>query len=285
MYEQIRYVNHLNESLEVGSDNKVYVNENDLHNYSWESITVGDKISGFRRGIVTKTLPLRIIGVDQEEKNEILNNIYQLGEKDILATQSGRLYVGEYYLKCYVSESKKSDYLKKALRYTADEITVTTDHGFWIKETSYTFLRRDDQGGGGDTPIVTTKRNFDYNYDFPYDYLSANGVRRLYNPSFVPSNFRIVMYGPKENPYVKIGANVYRINVSLLGSEYVIIDSIEKTVEKHKFDGTVENCFMLRDRDYYIFQKIAPRENPVIWDGDFRFDVILFDERSEPLWI
>lgn len=283
-YETFRYVNHLNETL-TDMDSKVWVNESDLHDYEWDTITQSDKISGFTRGITQKSLPLRIIADTEEEKWQILNQIYEIAEKDILSKSYGKFWVGDYYFKCYVLKTKKSDYRKRAFRYAANEITLVSDYPYWIKETVHVFLRRDDDSSGGDAPIVTTKRNFDYNYDFPYDYLSAEGVRKLYNPSFTASNFRMIIYGSAHNPQVKIGDYTYQVNVDLLSSEYITIDSVEKTIIKTKFDGTKENVFGDRNKESYIFQKIEAGNNSVIWDGSFRFDVVLFDERSEPLWI
>ena len=284
MYEEITIENHLGEKVIVGQNNKIFVNENDLRDYAWDSLTQGDKISGFTRGIVSKTLPLRIVGSDFSDKNAIMNRIYEVCEKDIIATKYSKIYVGDYYFKCYISESKKKDYLKKALKYSADEIKVTTDYGFWIKESLNRFDRSGESSSDTDAPIVTTKRNLDFNFDFNIDFLSVDGIRKLYNYSFADSNFKMTIYGAKSNPTVQIGGNTYKVFTELLASEKLEIDSISKTVVKYKYDGTIENVFNLRDKSNYIFQRIPSGSNSVIWDGDFAFDIILYDERSEPLW-
>lgn len=65
----------------------------------------------------------------------------------------------------------------------------------------------------------------------------------------------------------------------------VSIDSIAKTILLTKRDGTVENHFHQRNRESYIFEKIPAGSNIVTWDKTFKFDVVLFEERSEPKWI
>jgi hypothetical protein len=194
----------------------------------------------------------------------------------------GKIYVGDYYLKCYVSKSKKKNYLKKALRYSEDEITVTTDYPWWTKEIKYSYMVGDIPLPDGE--IVTTKRNLDYNFDYPIDYLSNRGSRALYNSAIVDSNFKLIMYGPCENPQIKISGHLYQVNVTLIATEYVVVDSVTKKITKHNYDGTDINVFNLRNKNSYIFERIPAGVNMILWDGSFRFDLILYDERSEPLW-
>ena len=53
MLEQLRFINHVNEELIFGKGG-VFVNYSDLHDYRWQYTADGDKISVFKRGIVTK---------------------------------------------------------------------------------------------------------------------------------------------------------------------------------------------------------------------------------------
>ena len=120
---------------------------------------------------------------------------------------------------------------------------------------------------------------------YTIDYLSNRGSRALYNPAVVDANFKLIMYGPCVNPQVKINNHIYQVFVTLIATEYVVIDSVSKTIKKHNYDGTETNVFSLRNKNSYIFKRIDAGENMLIWDGTFRFDLILFDERSEPVWI
>lgn len=283
-YEVLRYINHLGESLTAGMDNRLYVNENDLRDYSWDNDTKGDKISGFKKSITTKNVPLRVIGSTWDDKNTVLNSLFQVVEKDVLAKEYGKIYIGEYYLKCFVTGSKKSNYLKKALRYAEDEITITTDYPWWVKEIQYSYIVED---GNSDKPypIVTTKRNLDYNFDYNLDYSSSDGAKTVYNTSIVPANFKLVIYGGARDPYVKINQHTYQVFDTLYDNERIEIDSATKKIRKLKFDGTWESAYSKRNKESYIFQKLEAGPNQLIWDGTFAFDLIIYDERSEPLWI
>lgn len=283
-YETFKYVNHLGEEVLAGSDNKLFVNENDLRDYSWSNITKGEKISGFEKKITSKSVPFRVIGEDEDNKNYILNNLFQVTEKDVLASEYGKIYIGEYYLKCYVTGTKKSNYIKKALKYAEDELEITTDYPWWIKEIKYSYEKRTGSDSGSHD-IVTTKRNLDYNFDYNIDYSSSDGAKTIYNTSIVPANFLLRIYGGARDPYVKINQHVYQVYDTLYDNEIIEIDSATKKVRKLKFDGTWESAYSKRNKDSYIFQKLEAGPNQLIWDGTFALDIIIYDERSEPLWI
>lgn len=282
-YELFTYKNHLNESLPMGQDGKIFVNESDLHDFSWNNVSEGGKISAFTKEIEDRNIPLVIIGATKEERNNILNKLFVLAEKDVLTNTYGRLFYGDYYLKCFVTGSKKQNYRKKADRYAEDQLTITTDYPWWIRELKYSYKVGDEPLP--ESEIVTGKRNLDYNFDYNIDYLSNEGARNLYNSAVVDSNFKLIMYGPVENPKIEINQHVYQVNVSLLASEYVEIDSVTKKIRKKNYNGVWSNEFSKRNRDSYIFKRIDAGNNNLIWDGKFRFDLILYDERSEPPWI
>ena len=69
-----------------------------------------------------------------------------------------------------------------------------------------------------------------------------------------------------------------------MSREYLEIDSVQKTVDLVQIDGTHVSVLNYRDRDNYIFQKIAPGMNYISWNNGFSFEITVFDERSEPPW-
>jgi hypothetical protein len=81
-----------------------------------------------------------------------------------------------------------------------------------------------------------------------------------------------------------IGDNVYQVNCSIEYDEYLVIDSKEKKVLLHHANGKIETKFNDRNRDYYIFEKIPNGIVPIDWYNCSDFDVIIYDERSEPKW-
>lgn len=273
MLEKITYKNHINEEINFG-ENNIFVNTNDLHDFSWSHTSKNDRISAFKTGVVKKTIPVIILCNSEEDGIRLRNKLYECAEKDLLALKYGKIIIGDYYFKCYISGSKKTDYLIEK-RYMKASLTIVSDLPMWVKETTTTF----GYGSAG-----KASGNMDFNNDFPMDYTSNILEQTLNNTGFVDCNFKIRIYGACENPEVVIAGHTYKVNASVELNEYLEIDSIEKTIILTHADGTKKNCFNLRSRDSYIFQKIPPGIS-FVSKGEFKFDVTIFEERSEPKWI
>ena len=272
MLERITYKNHVNEVIEFGKGG-IYVNESDLHDFTWNTNSKNNKISSFNRKVITKSLPVVIACTSKEDGIAKRNRLFEVMEKDVLANKHGRITSGDYYLKCYVTGSKKSDYLRSK-RLMIVTLTITTDLPYWIKETVTTF----GYGAG------SVGKNLDFNNDFPYDYASELAAKPLNNTSFVPCNFRMNIYGPCVMPKVTIAGHEYGVSVTVAANEYLQIDSINKTIVLTHTDGTTTNCFNLRQRDFYIFEKMPVGVSNVTTNTEFKFDITLLEERSEPKW-
>lgn len=273
MLEKIMYKNHVNEVLEFGT-NGLFVNESDLHDFTWGITSKNNRISSFNRGVISKSLPVVIACASEEEGIEKRNKLFEIMEKDVLANKHGRIIIGDYYLKCFVTGSKKSDYLKTK-RQLMISLAITTEFPHcWIRETITTF----GYGAG------MQGKNLDFNNDFPYDYASELAAKPLNNTGFVPSNFRMNIYGPCVNPKVTIAGHDYEVSVSVAANEYLTIDSISKTIVLTHTDGRTTNCFNLRNKKSYIFEKMPAGVSNVISNTDFKYDITLLEERSEPKW-
>lgn len=273
MLKEIKYVNHVNETIKLDTP-QIFVQDCDLYNFEWSVTSKNDRISGFRRGIKSKSVTLIIKGSTPDECNRLCDRLSDVMEKDTLAVEPGKLFVGEYYLKCFVVESKKTEYVKKQ-GFVKVTLKVTTDSAFWTKESITTF-------GYG---IANKGDNLDFHGDFPSDYTSNMLGKQLNNTGFFDTNFKIVIYGLCENPGVTIAGHLYKVDASVARNEYLTIDSVNKTVTLVHTDGKVENCFHLRNKDSYIFKKIPCGVSNVSTSGDFKFDIVLLEERSEPKWI
>lgn len=271
MQERLQYRNHIGEVIDFGR-NGIFVKGNALHDYSWTPSQRNGKISSFRREIAKRSLPVVIFCQTPEEGVAARNRLMEVAEKDILAKKPGRIIIGEYYYKCYITDSKKSKYLASRRRMEA-ELTVTSDEPRWVRETLFTLRKAglEDPGMG-------------YPHDYPFDY--ASGFRRsaIVNTGFTASNFRMIIYGPCTDPVVNVSGHNYVVKGEINAGEYITIDSDAKKVTKTQTDGTVSNLFNFRGRDSYIFEKIASGNNLVSWDGDFGVDIVLLEERSEPKW-
>jgi hypothetical protein len=272
MIEQIKYINHRNETLDFGAEG-MFINKNDLRDFDWKIVSKNNRITGFKKGVVAKTIPVIISTLSEEECKAKQNALYEVCEKDVLAVKHGRLVIGDYYMKCFVTTSKKKDYLKSR-QYKSVQIKISTDMPYWVKETITTF----GYGAGA------AGSNLDFNNDFPYDYTSNIMNQKLNNTGFVPENFRMNIYGPCINPQITIGGHVYEVAKEFEANEYLTIDSIAKTITLTHTDGAVENCFNLRNKESYIFEKIPVGVNTVSGNAEFKFDITLFEERGEPKW-
>lgn len=274
MLEQLKYKNHLNEVFEFGKDG-IFVNANELHDYEWEVTTKNNRIVALDRVVREKSLPVVIICENESQGIQARNKLFEVVETDVLALQHGRIIIGDYYFKCYVTKSTKENYLTSK-RLMQMELTVTSDFPFWTKETVVSFNNKQNQ--------KVDSEYLDYNIDHPFDYLNTLDVMELNNTGFVGANFRLIVYGACSDPTVYIGGHAYRVNCDIETGEYLTIDSSTKKITLTAVDGTVTNVFNRRDRGSYIFQRIPAGVNMVSWEGDIRFDVVILDERSEPKW-
>lgn len=273
MLEQLKYKNHMNEVFEFGKDG-IFVDMSDLHDYEWTVTKKGNRIAALDYTITKKKLPVIIICNTEEKGIAARNRLMEIAEKDALALQHGRIIIGDYYFRCFVTKSEKEDYLFTK-RHMIVTLTLTTDFPYWVKETTTPYGIVEDQG---DSEFL------DYNMDFPIDYFSDVASKQVVNTNFVASNFRLIIYGPCVNPSVSIAGHIYQVNCTVGSNEFLTIDSSTKKIFLTANDGTVTNKFNDRYRASYIFEKIPTGSNVVAWNGDFAFDVILLEERSEPKW-
>lgn len=276
MLERIKYVNHINEEIVFG-DFPYFVNYNDLRDFAWDVTTRNDRIASFKKGVVSKSLPVIIKCKKEAEGYDARNKMFEVFEKDVLACKHGTLYVGDYYLKCFITGSKKANYLI-AKEFMTLDLTLQTDLPQWVKETTIPIGARADE----------TADFLDYPQIYPHDYKNVQVKGFINNTNFIASNFRLIIYGEIINPTIYIAGHKYNVNVELNQDDRLIIDSIEKTITLVRDNGTGDriNCFNLRNRDSYIFEKIPTGENLFMSPNDYiRFDITLLDERSEPQWI
>lgn len=273
MLEQLKYKNHLNEVFEFGKDG-IFVNTSDLHDYSWTVTKKNNRISSLDRVVETRKLPVVIFCASEEKGIAARNKLLEIAEKDVLALKHGKIIIGDYYFRCFVTQSVKKNYLTSR-RMIEITLTLTSDFPYWVKESAFVFSKPGNTGAGG---------YLDYGFDHPFDYYSTTNNKTMTSTGFVGANFRMIIYGECRNPAIYIGGYKYQVNCDVAKNEYLTIDSVAKTVILTQNDGTQINAFKYRSDDSYIFEKIPAGKQSVTWDGDFGFDVTILEERSEPLW-
>ena len=273
MLEQLKYKNHQNEVFEFGKDG-IFVETNELHDYEWSVTKKGNRIASLDYAVSKRKLPVVIICDTEAKGIAARNKLMEVVEKDVLAMKHGRIIIGDYYFRCFVTKSQKKNYLTTK-RWMEITLTLTTDFPYWVRETTASFGNSIKSGNAG--------ANLDFPYGYPFDF--SNSVQAVKNTGFVDSNFRMIFFGACSNPAVYVAGHLYQVNCDVAPGEYLTIDSVSKKIYLTANDGTTTNVFKFRNKDSYIFEKIPPGEHSVLIEGEFGVDITLLEERSEPKWI
>lgn len=110
----IFYENHTGERIDLNSEN-IILQYQEFFNYSWDAATRNRKIKGFKRDSATLPVTVAVTAETEDEYLQIIEEFYRITEKDILAVAPGKLYINEYYLRCYISGDIKQDAFKGIL--------------------------------------------------------------------------------------------------------------------------------------------------------------------------
>lgn len=269
----VRYVNH--NGTEVNLNKEPYkMLASDLLDYEWEVSTTSNRIVGFGYTVREKALNIDVHRSREVGARENMNVLTEIFETDILSGVPGKLYIDEQYMNCYIKSSEKDNWGTDQIIQC--EYGIVTDFPFWIKEKflSYPVFDGDESD------------NFlEFPYDFPFDYTSQQkGISTLDNDHYADANFKLTIYGPVVNPIINIGGYPYEVNTTVEANEYLVIDSTKNAVTRTLTDGTIVNEYNKRSFENSVFRPIPPGNNNVVWSGDFGWDIVLYQERSEPKW-
>lgn len=269
------YENHAGERIDLNSEN-IILQYQEFFNYSWDAATRNRKIKGFKRDSATLPVTVAVTAETEDEYLQIIEEFYRITEKDILAVAPGKLYINEYYLRCYISGDIKQDAFKGIL-FQIKNLTLVTDYPFWIKETTYQYFPEPPEA------VKYTELEEGIMFpEFPFDFCTETGEEVLINPSFNDSNFIMTIYGFAENPQLNIAGHPYKVEATINEGEQLVINSLTHTVQKIGRLGEITNLYNARGKIYSVFKKIPPGTNTLQWSGGFGVDIKLFDERSEP---
>lgn len=277
MLENIRYINHLGETIRFDGSENIILAHNDLRDYAWAYETESDRITEFKlTGKTEKSLPVRIIGT-ADEVRESRNNLFRIINADITANKPGAIWYDDYYMTGFIFESSKARYMPD---YGNITLKFVTDNPYWIKENLLTFR----QGQSVDNGDFGKYKKYPYRYAYRYADSSEN--QTVTNEALSPAPFILKIYGAATNPDIAIGQDHHIINTTLSVGQTLILTAIDnnKTIRRINADGTETNLFNARDKEIDVFKQIPTGTFPISWSGDYIFDIIVFDRRSEPPW-
>lgn len=275
----IYYQNHAGEKIYLDRRPYRMLAVTTLFDSEWDYITKGynfPRVVQFEKSMVIKSFDIVIDGATKEEYRNNADSFAKITERDIRELTPGKLYVGNTYLSCYFYKSqKKRRYVNT--NKAAIQIGILSESGKWIYENKFQIRNAFES--------TMDQQYLDYPHGYNYDYANILSSRMIHNNSPGSSDFKMIVYGPCTDPVIAINDHVYQIYAEIMPQEYLVVDSVEKKIYKVKNNGMEINLFGSRNRDSYIFQKIAVGKNSVVWSGEYGFDLILYEERGEPKWI
>lgn len=273
----LKYINSINKEIDFMQEDNPNFFGGDLFNYSWstDSSTVqfGTRIKRFTKNALNIPLVLRLSGANKKRQ---LNDLFEISDYDVKNELPGRLVFNDYYINGFITSVKVPSQVALG-GDTKVDVIIHCPYPFWMKETTTSF--------NISTTGVFGKKNLDYPHDYAFDYTTSLNVFTLNNGGYSAADFRFVFYGPVKNPSINIGLNTYKVNAEVGARELLMIDSLKKTIVLVKRNGDKQNLFNARYRESYIFEKVPVGLNNVSWSDDFKFDITLIEQRSEPKWI
>ncbi len=286
MRVDIAYVNGRGERLELGGDDaSLHYFEHGLRDWSWSWSTgaAAGKVSSFsRRGDKPAEVPFPVgIGAGNAEEGIALRNrVQEVGEHDIAAKSPGRLYVGDWYLRCWIVAGEPTDYWMDD-RIAELDLTLLVDDPGWVLEREMRFVPEtgaDGLAAGADFPC-----------DLPAELKRERLSKTVSNGALFPCDFLWRAYGPATDPYVRVAGNLYKVNVDLPAGSRLEVDSAARSVTVVSQHGERSDAYGDREKGpegsgSYIFEKVPVGESSLSWDNSFAFDLVLYDVRTACPW-
>ena len=247
----------------------------DFHTYTWEPQIIeqqyGAKVFRFDKSPAAYSTTLTVFGSLQQRKT-FLNVLHAAFEHDIVTMTPGKITHGMFSIDCFITAV--STYYEDP--WTQQTLTIYCPNPFWRRENIYNLHMEETE---------STYEYLDYPYDYPFDYqMTLSGYAMIDNPAVKPSDWRLTFKGPVSEPFVVIGERHISVDTVIGSEEEIVIDSTNKTVTKYGF-GEAVNLFNARNKVSDFFDPLPGGEHRVIWPGTYDIDIIIYEERSEPLWI
>ena len=243
-----------------------------LHAWKFDPKTIqkklGERVSYFQRGGLKYSVTITVMGSTTHRK-AVLDALHDDFERDVRMMTPGKVTVGDWYANCFVIESETTPD-SDVDRWTNNKVTLYIPSGFWYRDETHSF----------ESAVIDEEYEYlDYPYDFPYDFKpSPSSTAQWVTESPFASDFVLSIHGPAVNPRVTVNGYPYVVYTSISAGETLVVDSANKTV----MCGD-RNLFDARNKAQSVFEKIPSGQLTIAY-GNFDFELVLHEERSEPRW-
>lgn len=281
---QIYYRNHKGQILNL-MEWPYMISESDILGYEWSYTAAeytgsknGSTISDVRKKTAKGSVKIAISARSKQEYMEALENLLSIVETDLLSNIPGKLYVNDFYYSCYVYGSTKKEW-ESMTSFMLNTLKIVSPYPLWCREVSKSFLKN------GSENIRSADTYLFYPVTYPYRYSMPRDAGFIDNDHYTDCDFKMIIYGSCTNPAIRINGHLYEVTATLYAGEYILIDSRNHAVVRYMIDGRTQNLFNWRNKESNLFQKVPTGRCAVIWNTEaFGFDLVLFQERSEPVW-
>lgn len=275
MYKyEITYTNSKNDTISLGKESGVWLDENELFNYEWDYVTAQRKLVAISRDVVE--IPVKLLFLNGFD-DSVINRFLQVMDYDARMKSPGTLSVNGYERKGVFVSASTEDYMYKQglmyreMRFLALEQDWTRRYVETIKPTT-----------------TSTEVQLKYPHDYPHDYGGSPAPQQFNNPSAFPSEFLLRIYGPCSDPYLIINGNLYAVNCTVVDGGFLVIDSTNReAIYNYNAAGVAQNVFDAatmgaEGSGSYIYELIQPGINSVSWPNNFKIDIEMLESVSVP---
>lgn len=274
----VKYVNSFGDVLDLtGGAN--YAKYSAIPAWGMETVSLNGRVSGLRTPTQSYTIQVTILGADTDDGVNARNRLYEVPARDVDANAPGRLYFNDWFIEGYMTASSVTNFWQSK-KYAQYELTFTATEPKWVRERTANY---EDMQGSGPTGL-------DFPFDFAFDFGVSRNDTSVTNDNYTASPIMLRIYGNVTNPRVTIANNTYGLNMEIGNGEYVEVDGLSYTVTHVKANGEHVNAFsnvvgeFAKDSGTYIFQPVPAGDSEVTWNGEFNFDIVTHELRSEPKW-
>lgn len=275
MYKyEITYTNSKNDTISLGKESGVWLDENELFNYEWDYVTAQRKLVAISRDVVE--IPVKLLFLNGFD-DSVINRFLQVMDYDARMKSPGTLSVNGYERKGVFVSASTEDYMYKQglmyreMRFLALEQDWTRRYVETIKPTT-----------------TSTEVQLKYPHDYPHDYGGSPAPQQFNNPSAFPSEFLLRIYGPCSDPYLIINGNLYAVNCTVVDGGFLVIDSTNReAIYNYNAAGVAQNVFDAatmgaEGSGSYIYELIQPGINSISWPNNFKIDIEMLESVSVP---